>query len=755
MNYQISAGHSYPLGASYNGAGTNFALFSANAEKVELCLYDETGQYELQRITLPEFTDDVWHGYINDLPIGTLYGYRVHGPFEPHQGHRFNAHKLLLDPYARQHFGKFIYSDTHFAYDRRSNQQDLTLDIRDNARYLPKCVVVNPLPKCNTHPLIRCRDTIIYELHVKGFTQQHPQIPIELQGTFAGLAQPDIIHYLQDLGITSIELMPVQSFLDEDFVRDKNLNNYWGYNSLAFFVPEARYCHSPDISEFRNMVEKYHHVGIEVILDVVYNHTAEGDQLGPTLSFKGIDNASYYRLQPQDKRYYINDSGCGNTINIQHPRVVQLIADSLRYWVENMGIDGFRFDLASILGREDPYFSATNHFFTALRQDPLLAKVKLIAEPWDIGEAGYQLGQFPKNWLEWNDRFRDTCRRFWRGDMGMSPEFARRLHGSSDLFEAPSRRPSASVNFITSHDGFTLTDLVSYQSQQNHANGEQNKDGHHSNFSENFGGDGPSDDPGINRLRQQQKLNLLTTLFIAQGTPMLLAGDENNNSQQGNNNAYCQDNEITWLDWGNNDNLLEFHFVKQLIQLRKTHPLLNRANYHHGRDVSAKTGLADISWLNTQGKTMQADDWDNCEVKCFAMCLAETKHPVEQSLLHSEELKDSSGLLFNDDALLIIFNAHQYDVDFLLPELTGLWQILIDTEITKTSEFDALAVKDEIISEKNSQINEKSVSRPISIILKKMIIKAHSCVVISYNHLDPTVPSFEITACAKEWQNNH
>lgn len=735
--YSISAGRAYPLGATVDGDGVNFALFSANGQKVELCLFDANGEQEIARLALPEFTDEVWHGYIHGLPVGTLYGYRVYGPFEPHNGHRFNDNKLLLDPYAKQLHGKFIHSDTHLAYDQQSNQSDLTLDMRDNAPYLPKCVVTQALPNCHTHQAVRGRDTIIYELHVKGFTQQNPDVPVDLQGTFAGLAQDSVCQYLTDLGITSVELMPVQSFIDETFVVDKGLSNYWGYNSLSFFVPEARYSHSGDPAEFKQLVEKFHQHGIEVLLDVVYNHTAEGDQRGPTLSFKGIDNASYYRLQPQDKRYYVNDSGCGNTLDVSHPRVLQLLCDSLRYWVEVMGVDGFRFDLATILGREQEHFSARSHFFSTLKQDPTLAKVKLIAEPWDIGNGGYQLGRFPNDWMEWNDRFRDTSRRFWRGDQSMVPEFARRLHGSSDLFEQASRRPSSSVNFITSHDGFTLHDLVSYNEHHNQANGEQNKDGHHSNFSTNFGVEGETDNATIKQLRARQQRNLLTTLFIAQGTPMLLAGDEVGNSQQGNNNAYCQDNSTSWLSWqamqvvangsvASHDQTT-LAFVKQLIALRKAHPLLNRTHYQHGIEVSAKTGLTDISWLNCHGDAMQESNWHDPMVKCFAMLLAETDHLDEQlppklSPQLSPKLSCHISDKQQDDALLIIFNAHQCDTNYVLPKLDGDWQCLINT--ANYQAFPASAVNGS--NDKTPIKVEKTTGAAIS-------VAAHSCLVLSFS----------------------
>jgi glycogen operon protein len=691
-----------------SGKGCNFALFSAHATKVELCLFSNDGITELQRIELPEFTDDIWHGFVDGITEGCLYGYRVYGPFEPHNGHRFNHNKLLLDPYAKKLHGQFIRSELNFSYDLKSSQQDLTLDNRDNASSMPKCVVVSPLLFSETHPQVRRRDTILYELHVKGFTQQNPDVPIELRGTFAGLANENVCQYLKSLGVTSIELLPIQQFIDEDFVQDKGLSNYWGYNTISFFVPHADYCHSGEVGEFRTMVETYHEAGIEVILDVVYNHTAEGDQLGQTLSFKGIDNASYYRLHKADKRYYENFSGCGNTINVQHPRVIQLITDSLRYWVEVMGIDGFRFDLAPVLGREEPDFKESNHFFTSIRQDPVLSKVKLIAEPWDVGHGGYQLGRFPNSWLELNDRFRDSCRRFWRGEEGLVAEFAKRLHGSSDIFEQPSRRPSASVNFITSHDGFTLTDLVSFNNKQNKANGEENNDGHNSNFSNNLGSEGFTDNHQINLLRKQQKRNLLTTLFIAQGTPMLLSGDELNNSQQGNNNAYCQDNEISWLDWQSPDAQQESNFVKELIALRKAHPLLNRTHYQHGNEVSDNTGLADISWLNCHGKKMTEDNWHDQSVKCFAMMIANTS---DVSISEHQQ----------DDALLVIFNAHQYSINYLLPELDGYWQVLIDTaiEMPENNQQNITKIK---------RLTKRNISHPA------LCIVEHSCVVLRYLH---------------------
>lgn len=701
--YQITSGRSYPLGATKTDTGVNFALFSANAEKVFLCLFDQTGENEIQQIELPEFTDDVWHGHVENMPNGSLYGYRVFGPYTPHEGHRFNPHKLLLDPYAKKLHGQFIEHESNYGYDAHSPQPDLTLDCRDNAAYVPKAVVVEPMDVCSSHPQIRRRDTIIYELHVKGISQLHPDIPKPIRGTYRALSHPSLISHLKSLGITSIELLPVHEFIDESFALNKGLVNYWGYNSIAFFALAQRYNYSGEIAEFRQLVEAFHQADIEIILDVVYNHTAEGNELGATYSFKGIDNASYYRLLPEDKRYYKNYSGCGNTLNIRHPRVLQLVTDSLRYWVEQLGVDGFRFDLAPILGRKTRHFDQDNNFFAALRQDPVLSKVKLIAEPWDIGQGGYQLGRFPNSWLEWNDRFRDTCRRFWRGDEGMVPELARRLHGSADLFEQRSRRPSSSVNFITSHDGFTLHDLVSFNTPHNHANGEENRDGHKANFSFNCGEEGPSDNAVIVQLRAKQKRNLLTTLFIAQGTPMILSGDELANSQQGNNNAYCQDNEIAWLNWHLDEQAqADLNFVKKLIALRKAHPLLNRSHYQHGTAVSNKTQLPDISWLNCQGNRMSDKDWHNQHIRCFAMLLANTDH-------------EETG--HTDDALLIIFNAHNHTITYTLPTLTGQWQLLVNTEEPSNG------------IEQNNTKNQTSQPKENT----QLEINAHSCCVLSYS----------------------
>ncbi len=676
---QITAGDPHTLGAGCDDHGTNFALFSAHAERVELCLYDPTGTTETGRYTLPENNHHVWHGFVPGVKPGDCYGYRVHGAYEPHSGHRFNPHKLLLDPYARQLQGDFSWHDAHFGYARTSAEQDLSFDQADNAQWMPKAVVTAP-QHCPqnlggwTTPWSR---TVIYETHVRGFTMLHPDLPENLRGTFAGLSQPQIIDYIKALGISSVELMPVQGFIDEHFLHQKGLRNYWGYNTLSFFAPHAAYLAGSDAMEFRHMVDSFHEAGLEVILDVVYNHTAEGGHLGPTLSFRGIDNASYYRLQPSDNRFYINDTGCGNTLNISHPRVLQLVMDSLRYWVEVMGVDGFRFDLAPILGRDPRGFNQRHGFFQAISQDPLLSRIKLIAEPWDIGPGGYQLGGFPAGWSEWNDRYRDTVRQFWRGDPGVMPEFARRLHGSSDLFEYGGRRPTASINFVASHDGFTVHDLVSYRLRHNLDNGEENRDGHRTNYSENYGVEGPTDIAGIRDLRLRQHRNLVTTLLVSQGVPMLLAGDELGRSQGGNNNAYCQDNMVNWLDWQMLDDhpsgLLEF--TRELVKLRQRYKVLRFSGYVH---VSRQPGEPGIHWLNHDGEEMRDEHW----------------HEHQNHLLGYLLIGESDRLAGGADKLLVIFNNGETDADFGLPEQgeETHWQLLLDTS-TDTSAYGTALVE--------------------------------------------------------------
>ena len=668
----IQPGNPFPLGVCFDGKGANFALFSAHAERVDLCLFNAAGDHEIRRITLPQYTNQVWHGYLPEIELGTLYGYRVYGPYEPHNGHRFNHHKLLLDPYAREIKGTMLQVDAHLGYDKNNTDSDLSFSTIDSAPHMPKCLISAPAAfiEPSVRPQIAWSESIIYEAHVRGFTQKNLALAESLRGTFAGMAQPQVINYLKALGITTVELLPVQSFTSEAFLLNKGLSNYWGYNSLCFFVPEARYSSSGDGFEFKDMVSRFHDAGLEVILDVVYNHTAEGDQLGPTLCYRGIDNASYYRLMPDDPRRYINDTGCGNTLNLNHPRVLQMVTDSLRYWVSVMGVDGFRFDLAPALGREPHGFDPGSGFFDALAQDPILSTVKLIAEPWDIGPGGYQLGQFPCGWAEWNDRYRDVTRRFWAGESNSTAPMALNIMGSNDLFQRFGRSPWASVNFICAHDGFTLNDLVSYEHKHNQANGEENRDGHSANFSSNYGAEGITSDEEINALRRRQQRNLLTSLFLSQGTPMLLAGDEIFHSQKGNNNAYCQDNETTWLDWEMNPMQQNFRdFVAHLIQLRKTHSLLRWPVHLRGYgeregEVNDHANAVRIVWLNEQAQEMQPQHWHIDELQCFA-CL----------------LKANADNDIKAKPLLLFFNASIKQMSFNIPnvENTKNWVKRIDT----------------------------------------------------------------------------
>jgi isoamylase len=666
MNIQsptrLEPGNNNVVGATWDGRGVNFALFSAHAEKVELCLFSDDGSRELQRLVMPDLTNQVWNGYLEGAGPGTVYAYRVYGPYQPEFGHRFNHHKLLLDPYGRQLRGNFTWSDLHYAYQLDSPDTDLSFDTRDNAALMPKCVVLaddlRTAPRFNR---VRKRDTVIYEAHVKGLTMRHPDLPEGLRGTFRGVGHKALVQYLRSLGITSLELLPVQSFVPEHFLIDKGLTNYWGYNTLSFFAPHQAYLHGNDVAEFRDMVNALHEAGIEVILDVVYNHTAEGGRLGPTFNLRGIDNLSYYRLQNENKRYYINDSGCGNTLDFASPAVLQLVMDSLRYWVTQMGVDGFRFDLATVLGREHYGYDKCSGFLDVMYQDPTLAAVKFIAEPWDIGPGGYQLGHFPPGWSEWNDRYRDIVRRFWRGDPGMLPEFARRVHGSSDVFEHLGRRPSASVNFVTSHDGFTLNDLVSYNGKHNEANLEDNRDGHSDNHSDNFGIEGPTDDPIINELRARQQRNLLTTLVVSQGTPMICGGDELMRTQHGNNNAYCQDSPLSWYPWDEAGTAREHHvdFVRHLLSLKRVHPAQWHDTYIH---ESADPQAPAIRWYNTHGELMQPVHWSQHHCRTIGYLV--------QSSVNGRRLH-----------YLTLFNADRSPCDFQLPELPGVtsWEVLLDT----------------------------------------------------------------------------
>jgi isoamylase len=673
LRAEVWPGRPYPLGATWDGKGVNFALFSENAEAVDLCLFDATGHHEMARIRLPEYTDQVWHCYLPDARPNLLYGYRVHGPYRPQDGHRFNPHKLLLDPYAKALHGAVRWSDAHFGYRVGSPREDLSFDRRDNARGMPKCRVIDTaFTWAEDHRLhTPWEETIILEAHVRGMTHRHPGIDPARRGTFAALAAPPMIDYLLQLGVTALELMPVHAFVDDRHLAQSGLTNYWGYNTIGFFAPEPRYLASGFISDFKTAVMRLHDAGIEVILDVVYNHTGEGNHMGPTLCFRGIDNAAYYRLE-SDKRFYTDHTGTGNTLNLDHPRVLQLVMDSLRYWVQEMHVDGFRFDLAPTLGRAAGEFRRDSSFFAAIRQDPLLAQVKLIAEPWDVGPGGYQLGNFPPGWAEWNAAYRDTVRRFWKGDQGVVAELASRLAGSSDIFGHAGRRPWASVNFITAHDGFTLTDLVSYNEKHNEANGEDNRDGHNANYSWNCGAEGATNDPEIIALRDRQKRNFLATLLLSLGVPMVLAGDEIGRTQHGNNNAYCLDNDLTWTHWEHirpEDQKLQA-FARYLVNLRRRHRVFSRPRFFRGEVVS-EAGLKDITWLTTEGREPTVEDWTNPAVLSIAYVLGGA----------AGEFYTPGGQRDIDESFLVMLNAWHQDIEFRIPELPErmAWEQLVDT----------------------------------------------------------------------------
>ncbi len=664
---RVWPGSPHPLGATWDGAGANFALFSAHAEKVELCLFDPSGDKERERIVLPEYTDEVWHGYVPDLLPGQLYGYRVHGPYDPQRGHRFNAHKLLLDPYAKLLRGEVRWSDANFAYRLGHPKEDLSFDRRDNSRAMPKCALVDTAFTWGAERRldIPWLHTVLYEAHVRGLTMLHPAVPERWRGTFAGLGRPEIIEHLRALGITAVELLPIHAFIDDRNLVEKGLRNYWGYNSIGFFAVEPRYLATGLLSEFKSMVRRLHDAGIEIILDVVYNHTAEGNHLGPTLSFKGIDNASYYKLVPEDRRYYWDSTGCGNTLDVGHPRVLQLVLDSLRYWVAEMHVDGFRFDLTASLAREGFHYDPGSAFFDAIRQDPVLSAVKLIAEPWDLGSGGYQIGGFPPGWSEWNGRYRDLVRRYWKGDAGQVAELASRLTGSADIFDRRGRRPWASINFVTAHDGFTLADLVSYNDKHNDANGEDNRDGANDNDSWNGGCEGQTTDSAVLELRRRLQRNLLATLVLSQGVPMLLAGDELGNSQGGNNNAYCQDNAIAWIDWGNVDHDL-LAFTKRLVAIRKHHPVFHRPRFFRGRTEQG----TDIVWLTPEGGEMTELDWAFPEARTLGM-------------LFTGDIGDTelvqAGWPERDMPFLLLMNSFWEPVPFILPGTDRVWEVWIDT----------------------------------------------------------------------------
>ncbi|CAB4244058.1 Glycogen operon protein GlgX homolog [Methylacidimicrobium sp. AP8] len=676
MFERILPGNPYPLGASWDGRGVNFALFSATAEKVELCLYSEDRR-ELQRIPLSESTGEVRHAYIPGMLPGQLYGYRISGPYEPAHGHRFNPNKVLLDPYAREIGADLQWDDSLFGYSIGHPDQDLSFDSRDDAAFAPLARVAHTVFPWGEDrpPQVPWHKTIIYEAHVKGLTRRHPKIPPELRGTYLGLAHDEMIRYFLALGITAIELLPIHHHVDERVLTEKGLSNYWGYNTIAFFAPDSRYavpnCSLTHTEQFQSMVRSLHLHGIEVILDVVYNHTAEGNQLGPTLSFRGIDNASYYRLSPEDPRYYVDFTGTGNTLNMRHPRVLQLIMDSLRYWVTEMHVDGFRFDLASSLAREFFEVDRLSAFFDLIQQDPVLSRVKLIAEPWDLGPGGYQVGNFPVGWAEWNGKYRDCVRRFWKGEGGVVSELASRLAGSSDLYEASGKRPYASINFITCHDGFTLQDLVSYERKHNEANGEENRDGTDANWSWNCGAEGPTDNPEILALRTRQKLNFWLTLLTSQGVPMIRAGDELCQSQSGNNNAYCQDNELSWLDWEpTKEKLFFIQLVQKLIWLRRKEPVFHRRHFFQGRSIYG-ADIRDVVWLNPSGKPMDEAEWSSPGTKCLGVRLSGDLTGVV----------DEFGAPVQGSSMLVLFNASNAPVRFVLPKRrAGLsWELVIDT----------------------------------------------------------------------------
>ncbi|MFP4121393.1 MAG: glycogen debranching protein GlgX [Coleofasciculus sp.] len=677
MYVPVWPGKSYPLGATWDGKGTNFALFSENAEAVELCLFDD--QDEETRFELTEVSNFVWHGYLPGISPGQRYGFRVHGPFAPEEGHRFNPNKLLIDPYAKALDGEIGYGEEIFGYPWDDPEKDLALSESDDAHLVPKAVVVDESFDWEEDELLQrqAHETIIYETHVRGFTKLHPDIPEPLRGTYAGLAHPAAIAYLQSLGITAVELLPVHHFLSQPgHLVDKGLKNYWGYDSINYMAPHANYSASgtqgQQVREFKEMVKALHKAGIEVILDVVYNHTGEGNHLGPTLSLRGIDNVAYYRTMEDDPRYYMDFTGCGNSLNVRHPQVLKLIMDSLRYWVLEMHVDGFRFDLASALARELYEVDSLAAFFDIIHQDPVLSNVKLIAEPWDVGMGGYQVGKFPLLWSEWNGQYRDTVRDFWRGEDSSLAEFAYRFTGSSDLYESNGRRPSASINFITAHDGFTLNDLVSYNEKHNDANGEENRDGESHNRSWNCGAEGETDDPEILQLRNRQRRNFLVTLMLSQGVPMLLGGDEIGRTQGGNNNAYCQDSEISWFDWDLPDeNAALLDFSRQLIYFRRQHPTFRRRKWFLGRAIHGSS-VKDIGWFNPDGGDMTEDQWMAGYTKAIGI------------FLNGEEIATpgEEGERVMDESFFICFNAHYEMIEFTLPP--GLqnreWLVVIDTD---------------------------------------------------------------------------
>ncbi|WP_090973628.1 glycogen debranching protein GlgX [Parapedobacter composti] len=699
MTQTIYPGRPYPLGATWDGKGVNFSIYAENATEVQLCLFDGEGDNVTEKvITLTERTHQVWHGYVPGIRPGQRYGYRVHGPFEPQAGHRYNPHKLLLDPYAKAISGVLNAHEAHLGYELGHADGDLTFSKIDSAPYMPKSVVINPSFEWDGDKQLNIpfHKTIIYETHVKGFTKLNKKIPAHLRGTYAGLAHPDTISYLKSLGITAVELMPVHQFVNDR--QGDGLSNYWGYNSIGFFAPEARYASSgtmgQQVQEFKTMVKALHAAGIEVILDVVYNHTAEGNHMGPTMSFKGIDNANYYRLA-DDRRYYMDYTGTGNTLNANLPNVLRLIMDSLRYWITEMHVDGFRFDLAATLARELHEVNRLSAFFDIIHQDPVISQVKLIAEPWDLGEGGYQVGNFPPGWAEWNGKYRDCVRDYWRGADSMLSEFAERFTGSSDLYQDDYRRPTASINFVTAHDGFTLHDLVSYNHKHNEANKEDNKDGEDHNRSWNCGTEGPSDDETVNTLRARQKRNFMTTLLLSQGVPMLLAGDELSRTQKGNNNAYCQDNEISWLHWEKADHTL-LQFTRKLIALRRSHPVFCRRKWFTGQPIKG-VGVEDIAWFLPDGREMPDENWDHDFARSLAVFLNG----------HGIRSVDEKGQRIVDDSFYLIFNAYHDSLDFVLPKDKRYGESWVKVIDTVSAEVDSWP--DRLVAGSHIQVEGRSV----------------------------------------------
>jgi glycogen operon protein len=715
MPRTVLPGKPYPQGATWDGTGVNFSVYSEKAIAVELCLFDEVDSKETESVQIRECTGYVWHCWLPGVKLGQLYGYRIHGPYDPERGERFNPAKLLIDPYAKALAGRLNWDAPVFGYKLGDPGEDLTRDERDDAWGVPKSVVTtshfdweNDRP-----PMTPVHDSVVYEMHVKGFTAQHPDIPAELRGTYAGLAHPVGIEYLKKLGITAVELMPVHEFVDDKYLLDRGLRNYWGYSSINFFAPDARYSasgdHGDQIGEFKAMVKALHRAGIEVILDVVYNHTAEGNHLGPTLSFKGIDNSSYYRLVSDTPRYYMDYTGTGNTFNVRHPQVLKLIMDSLRYWVQTMHVDGFRFDLAAALARELHDVDRLSAFFDIINQDPVISQVKLIAEPWDVGEGGYQVGKFPPLWAEWNGKYRDVVRRYWKGDDGQLGELGYRLTGSSDLYQRDGRHPGASINFVTAHDGFTLNDLVSYDGKHNDANGEENRDGSNDNHSYNYGVEGETDNAEIRDVRERQKRNLMATLLLSQGVPMICGGDEIGRTQKGNNNAYAQDNDVSWFDWrldGRAKSLLEF--TTRLVEIRRQHPNLHRRKFFQDRSILPGSTPErevdgrkeqDITWLRPDGGEMTPDEWTAGWVRCIGLQLS------------GRTLDDVNGVgeSIRDETFMVLLNPHTESIKFYMPRRQGMaWEVMLDSAQPERTEKPVIAPGDpyELIARSTALLRE-------------------------------------------------